>query len=95
MARARAHGNEVHVWTANEPADIAFCRDLGVTGFTTDYPDRVLAALTSPARSGSQAESVPSLARPARGCAQSRADRAGHAARAAPAGARARSRRSR
>ena len=28
----------MHVWTVNEPEDIRFCRDLGVTGFTTDYP---------------------------------------------------------
>ena len=41
VARAQAHGNEVHVWTVNSPDDIRFCRDLGVTGFTTDYPDRV------------------------------------------------------
>jgi glycerophosphoryl diester phosphodiesterase len=45
VARARAHGNEVHVWTVNRPADIELCLDLGVTGLTTDYPDRVLAAL--------------------------------------------------
>ncbi len=41
VSRAQAHGNEVHVWTVNAPDDIRFCRDLGVTGFTTDYPDRV------------------------------------------------------
>jgi glycerophosphoryl diester phosphodiesterase len=41
VARARAHGNEVHVWTVNASDDIRFCRDLGVTGFTTDYPDLV------------------------------------------------------
>lgn len=45
VARARWHGNEVHVWTVNEPDDIEFCLDLGVTGFTTDCPDRVLAVL--------------------------------------------------
>ena len=39
----RAH--QVHVWTVNHPDDIRFCRDLGVTGFTTDYPDRVAAIL--------------------------------------------------
>ncbi len=43
--RARAHGNAVHVWTANTRADIAFCLDLGVAGITTDHPDRVAAAL--------------------------------------------------
>lgn len=45
VARAALHGHEVHVWTVNEPSDIAFCRDLGVTGFTTDYPERVAAEL--------------------------------------------------
>ncbi len=41
VARARKRGHEVHVWTVNEPDDIRFCRDLGVAGFTTDYPERV------------------------------------------------------
>jgi glycerophosphoryl diester phosphodiesterase len=48
VARARAHGHGVHVWTANTPADIAFCSDLGVAGITTDYPDRVAAELKLP-----------------------------------------------
>jgi glycerophosphoryl diester phosphodiesterase len=46
VARARAHGNEVHVYTVNDPDDIRFCRDLGVAGFITDAPQvaaRVLA----------------------------------------------------
>jgi glycerophosphoryl diester phosphodiesterase len=47
VAWAAMHGYEVHVWTVNDPADIAFCRDLGVTGFTTDFPDRVAAALAA------------------------------------------------
>lgn len=45
VERARSHGNEVHPWTVNEYADIEFCLGLGVTGFTTDYPDRVLEVL--------------------------------------------------
>jgi glycerophosphoryl diester phosphodiesterase len=45
VARALARGNEVHVWTVNDPADIGFCRDLGVSGFTSDCPDQVLAVL--------------------------------------------------
>jgi glycerophosphoryl diester phosphodiesterase len=49
VARVTNHGHEVHVWTVNDPADIAFCRDLGVTGFTTDYPERVAAELMSTA----------------------------------------------
>jgi glycerophosphoryl diester phosphodiesterase len=43
--RSLQRGHEVHVWTVNEPDDVIFCRDLGVTGFTTDYPDRVAAIL--------------------------------------------------
>ena len=41
VARARRQGNEVTAWTVNEPDDIRFCEALGITGFTTDYPDRV------------------------------------------------------
>jgi glycerophosphoryl diester phosphodiesterase len=43
--RSLQKGHQVHVWTVNKPDDIRFCRDLGVTGFTTDYPDRVAAIL--------------------------------------------------
>lgn len=46
VARARAHGNEVHAWTVNDPADFELCRDLGVTGITTDCPDRALQVLS-------------------------------------------------
>lgn len=45
VARAQSRGNEVHVWTVNDPADIEFCLELGVDGLTTDCPDRVVAAL--------------------------------------------------
>jgi glycerophosphoryl diester phosphodiesterase len=45
VGRSLQKGHEVHVWTVNEPDDVRFCRDLGVTGFTTDYPDRVAAIL--------------------------------------------------
>lgn len=41
VARAAAHGNQVHVWTVNEPADIEFCLAAGVTAITSDHPDRV------------------------------------------------------
>lgn len=47
VARARAKGNEVHVWTVNHPDDIRFCCDLGVDGLTTDYPDVAMAVLAS------------------------------------------------
>jgi glycerophosphoryl diester phosphodiesterase len=45
VSRSLQREHEVHVWTVNEPADVRFCRDLGVTGFTTDDPDRVAAIL--------------------------------------------------
>ncbi|WP_195908972.1 glycerophosphodiester phosphodiesterase family protein [Microlunatus sp. Gsoil 973] len=38
-------GNQVHVWTVNTPEDVRFCLDLGVTGFTTDFPDVVAESL--------------------------------------------------
>ncbi len=50
--RARKRGNEVHVWTTNDPDDIAFCHSLGIVNITTDYPDRVLHTLAQPAYSG-------------------------------------------
>lgn len=49
VRRAHDHGHEVHGWTPNDPADIAFCRDLGVAGFTTDDPERVAEALLAAA----------------------------------------------
>ena len=45
VARARECGNEVHVWTVNDWSDISFCLEIGVTGLTTDCPDRVLEVL--------------------------------------------------
>lgn len=47
VERAVERGHRVHAWTVNEPADIEFCRELGVTGFTTDYPERVAVALAT------------------------------------------------
>ena len=41
VERAHAHGHEVHVWTVNDPADIAWCTALGVDAITTDYPHRL------------------------------------------------------
>ena len=46
VERSVQRGHQVHVWTVNEPDDIRFCRDLGVTGFTTDFPDRVASILS-------------------------------------------------
>lgn len=48
VAKARRRGNEVHAWTVNEPAEFEFCRDFGVTGITTDCPDRALRVLRAP-----------------------------------------------
>ncbi|MBO0811590.1 MAG: glycerophosphodiester phosphodiesterase [Microlunatus sp.] len=45
VGRMIAAGNQVHVWTVNSPEDVRFCLDLGVTGFTTDFPDIVAEAL--------------------------------------------------
>lgn len=45
VARAHKHGNEVHPWTVNTAKQIKFCQDLGITGYTTDYPDRVVEEL--------------------------------------------------
>jgi glycerophosphoryl diester phosphodiesterase len=44
----RADGIQVHVWTTNEPAhiDAAVAKDLD--GITSDYPERVYAALNRP-----------------------------------------------
>jgi glycerophosphoryl diester phosphodiesterase len=46
VKRSVQRGHQVHVWTVNEPDEVRFCRDLGVTGFTTDYPDRVASILS-------------------------------------------------
>jgi glycerophosphoryl diester phosphodiesterase len=41
-AALRAAGNEVYVWTVNEPADVELARRLGVDGIITDRPRFVL-----------------------------------------------------
>jgi glycerophosphoryl diester phosphodiesterase len=45
VAIARENGVQVHVWTTNEPVDIERAVSLGLDGITSDYPDRVFAAL--------------------------------------------------
>lgn len=45
ISSAHADGIQVHVWTTNEPGDIARAVGLGLDGITSDYPDRVFAAL--------------------------------------------------
>ena len=46
IAAARKWGMWITVWTVNERADIARMIDVGVDGIASDYPDRVLEALT-------------------------------------------------
>ena len=45
VERAHRHGHPVHVWTVDDAADIALCRDLGVEAIITNRPSRVLRAL--------------------------------------------------
>ncbi len=45
LARARALGLLVHVWTVNDAADIAAMAALGVDGIITDYPARAVDVL--------------------------------------------------
>jgi glycerophosphoryl diester phosphodiesterase len=45
VAACRADGVQVHVWTTNEPADIEAAVAKDLDGITSDYPERVLAAL--------------------------------------------------
>lgn len=43
VAAARACGLATHVYTVNDPADIARCHVAGVDGVFSDFPDRVVA----------------------------------------------------
>jgi glycerophosphoryl diester phosphodiesterase len=45
VERAQRRGHAVHVWTVDDPLDIALCVDLGVDAIITNRPSRVLAAL--------------------------------------------------
>ena len=45
VRRAQDGGIQVHVWTTNEPDEIERALGLGLDGITSDYPDRVFAAI--------------------------------------------------
>ena len=42
MPAVRQAGNEVYVWTVNDPADLELVLDVGVEGIITDRPRLVL-----------------------------------------------------
>ena len=42
VERVHRNGHEVHVWTADETADVDFLVDLGVDAIITNRPRRVL-----------------------------------------------------
>lgn len=48
VSRVQRRGGQVFVWTVDQPADIAFCRELGVDAIITNRPGDVSAALGSP-----------------------------------------------
>jgi glycerophosphoryl diester phosphodiesterase len=41
VAKAHHAGHEVDVWTVNEEADVALCRELGVDAIITNRPKEV------------------------------------------------------
>ena len=45
VARLQRHGHRVHVFTVDEPEDVAFLLDLGVDGIISNHPRRVLEQL--------------------------------------------------
>jgi glycerophosphoryl diester phosphodiesterase len=42
VARQRARGHEVYVWTVDEPADVQLCLDLGVDAIISNRPSTVV-----------------------------------------------------
>lgn len=47
VARAHRAGHEVHVWTVDDPADVALCARLGVDAVITNRPQEVRAQLAA------------------------------------------------
>ncbi len=47
---AHEHDTEVHVWTVNDPAEMARLLDLGVDGVMSDFPGRLAEIVASRAR---------------------------------------------
>jgi glycerophosphoryl diester phosphodiesterase len=45
VERILKQGREVHVWTVDEPDDIALCIGLGVDAIITNKPAEVVAAI--------------------------------------------------
>ncbi|MGW2278302.1 glycerophosphodiester phosphodiesterase [Streptomyces sp. NPDC001770] len=48
VRRLHRAGHQVHVWTVNEPEDVALCAELGVQAIITNRPKRVLSQLGRP-----------------------------------------------
>jgi len=45
ISHARAHEVAIHVWTVNDPEEMARLLDLGVDGIVTDHPERMVRLL--------------------------------------------------
>ncbi|MCX5398192.1 glycerophosphodiester phosphodiesterase [Streptomyces sp. NBC_00102] len=48
VRRLHKAGHQVHVWTVNEPEDVALCAELGIEAIITNRPKRVLSQLGRP-----------------------------------------------
>ncbi len=50
VAHAHAHDVQIHVWTVNDPSEMARLLDLGVDGIVSDHPDRAVPICRARAR---------------------------------------------